>query len=60
MQLASPEPHPEALRKIKIPQILKEALQSPEVSHWHQALMIEMTQHQKAKMYQLVKRPKGT
>ena len=43
MQPAPPEPHPEAPRKIKIPRILKEALQSPEAPHWRQALTVEMT-----------------
>jgi hypothetical protein len=33
MQPAPPKPHLEALYKIKIPQTMKEALQSPEAPH---------------------------
>ena len=51
MQPAPLEPHPEASRKIKIPQMIKEALQSPEAPHWRQALTVKITQHQKAKTY---------
>ena len=58
MQPTPPEPHPKAPYKIKIPQILKEALQSPEAPHWRQTLTVNMTQHKKAKTHQFAKRPK--
>ena len=34
IQPTPPEPHPKAPYKIKIPRMLKEALQSPEVAYW--------------------------
>ena len=43
MQLAPLEPYPETVYKIKIPQMLKEALQSIEAPHWRQALTVKMT-----------------
>ena len=58
IQPTPPEPHPKAPYKIKIPRMLKEALQSPEAPHWRQTLTVERTQQKKAKTHRFVKRPK--
>ena len=51
IQPAPLEPYLEVLCKIKIPQMMKEALQLLKAPYWRQALMVKMTQHQKAKIY---------
>ena len=43
IQLTPPEPHLKAPYKIKIPQILREALQSPEAPHRRQTLTVKIT-----------------
>ena len=43
IQPTPPEPYPKAPYKIKIPRILKEALQSPEAPYGRQTLTVEIT-----------------